>query len=257
MQTAFLFIKPHAVNPTVAEYVEQRLLSDGYIIEAFGFVPCDVIARDNLAVKHYGTLAQRALSIPPTKLPRPDDNVLQKFVKEYGISFDDACTSGRLCNVTDYLENEKNQSSSSSSSSTFDPFEFEKEWRSSTCLKLFPGTYCSIMTNKLIVVNGFFPAMQAKYEKIEYAPNGIQFFLISFDSKKIHWKDFREQFIGATNPKKAVEGSLRHYLYHNYESMDLATQPAGSDNGIHASASPVEAGMFLTSKFFCFEYRKT
>ena len=89
-------------------------------------------------------------------------------------------------------------------------------------------------------------------EKIEYAPNGIQFFLISFDSKKIHWKDFREKFIGVTNPKKAMEGSLRHYLYHNYESMDLTTQPAGSDNGIHASASPVEAGMFFTSKFFCF-----
>ena len=87
-------------------------------------------------------------------------------------------------------------------------------------------------------------------EKIEYAPNGIQFFLISFDSKKIHWKDFREKFIGVTNPKKAMEGSLRHYLYHNYESMDLTTQPAGSDNGIHASASPVEAGMFLRVNFF-------
>ena len=34
---------------------------------------------------------------------------------------------------------------------------------------------------------------------------------------------------------------MRHYLYHNYEKMDLATQPSGSDNGIHASASPVEA----------------
>ena len=173
MQTAFVFIKPHAVNPTVAKYVEQRLISDGYIIEAFGFVPCDVIARDNLAVKHYGTLAQRALTIPPTKLPRPDASVLQKFVKEYGISFDDACTSGRLCNVTGYLENERlfmedsrNAILCDSRVATVDPFEFEKEWRSSTCLKLFPGTYCSIMTNQLIVVNGFFPAMQAKYEKV-------------------------------------------------------------------------------------------
>ena len=167
MQTAFIFIKPHAVNPTVAKYVEQRLISDGYTIEAFGFVPCDVIARDNLAVKHYGTLAQRALSIPPTKLPRPDASVLQKFVKEYGISFDDACTSGRLCNVTDYLKNKRtNNFNYLKNEGTFDPFEFEKEWRSSTCLKLFPGTYCSIMTNQLIVVNGFFPAMQAKYEKV-------------------------------------------------------------------------------------------
>ena len=182
--------------------------------------------------RHYGTLADRALKVKPSNLPTPSKKSLNAFQTEYKTSFKDAAATNQLVNVTDYQK---------SLTTPMAPFELEKEWRSATCIKLFPGTYCAQMNNGKIVVNGFFPAMRAKYEDITLAPNGIQWFIVSWNEKETSWEDFRLKFVGATNPSKAVNGSIRNYMYNNFTELNLNKKPEGSDNGIHASASPIEA----------------
>jgi hypothetical protein len=97
------------------------------------------------------------------------------------------------------------------------------------------------MSNDTIVVNGFFPAMRAKYHDVTYAPRGIQWYIISWKESDVKWEDYRTHFVGATNPAKAVPNSIRNYMLNNYQALGLLDAPQGSDNGIHASASPVEA----------------
>eukprot|EP01043_Picozoa_sp_COSAG02_P099261 COSAG02_NODE_35376_length_469_cov_0.956757_1_plen_133_part_00 len=41
----------------------------------------------------------------------------------------------------------------------------------------------------------------------------------------------------------AGAGSLRSLILHRWESLSLPAQPSGSDNGVHASASPLEAAV--------------
>ena len=36
-------------------------------------------------------------------------------------------------------------------------------------------------------------------------------------------------------------GSLRSLIFHRWADLGLSVQPSGSDNGVHASASPLEA----------------
>lgn len=41
-------------------------------------------------------------------------------------------------------------------------------------------------------------------------------------------------------------GSLRSLILQRWESLGLQAQPSGSDNGVHASASPLEAAVERT-----------
>ena len=57
----------------------------------------------------------------------------------------------------------------------------------------------------------------------------------------LSWKAFRDEVLGATDPKAAAAGSVRRVIYESYQSLDLPGRPNTGDNGVHASASPLEA----------------
>ena len=231
-QTAFLFIKPHAVNDKVIAYLTNQLHQNNYNIIKSGNLSASTMAKGSLVSKHYGTLAQRAMSIVPADLPLPASTSLAKFQTEFGMSYQDAVQQQRVLNVSQYIAKHK---------INMEPFEFEKEWRSNSCVKLFPGTYCAAMSNGSIVVNGFFPAMRAKFTSEKMAPRGIHWFVVDWDESETSWHTFRTEFIGATDPTKAGPHSVRGHMRKNWKEFDLSHAPSGSDNGVHASASPVEA----------------
>ena len=54
------------------------------------------------------------------------------------------------------------------------------------------------------------------------------------------WKQFRASFIGSTDPTTAVAGSLRQCILQDWKLLGLPTEPNVSDNGVHASAGPME-----------------
>ena len=239
-----MFIKPHAVFPAVEALLRDKLASiegkegsGAMRIETDGTVNAEEIAAGSLAQRHYGQLAARALSVTPSDLPTPSDKCLADFSETFGVEFAEACANGLLMNCTEYLE-------SVSESERPGPFDLEASWRSTPCVKLFPGTYAARATpaaDAPIVINGFFPAMNAKFTDSSLAPRGIRWFVVSWDEGTMSWDAFRTQFIGATNPAKASVGSLRAIVYTDWEELGLAQQPSGADNSFHASASPVEA----------------
>jgi hypothetical protein len=55
------------------------------------------------------------------------------------------------------------------------------------------------------------------------------------------WAAFRAKFVGSTNPAAAEPSSLRGLMFHRWAELGLASQPTTTDNGVHASAGPVEA----------------
>ena len=159
------------------------------------------------------------------------------FEAQFGVTFTAACASGRLVNCAEFL-------SAMPEDSRPPPFDLETQWRSGACVKLFPGTYVASV-GESIVVNGFFPAMNAKFVDPTLAPRGIRWFAVSWDEDNMSWEDFRAAFVGATNPAKAAPDSLRGHVFANWEQLGLAKVPYGADNGFHASASPVEAAYEL------------
>ena len=64
---------------------------------------------------------------------------------------------------------------------------------------------------------------------------------VAWDARKLTWAAFRGDVVGATNPAKAAPGSLRGKLHAGWRALGLPAAPFGADNGIHASASPIEA----------------
>ena len=89
----------------------------------------------------------------------------------------------------------------------------------------------------IFVVNGFYLAMREEY----VAPGaGIHYFEVMW-STVMSWSDFRSELLGTTDPSTAPAGSIRGHIYANYEALGLPALPHTGTNGVHASASPLEA----------------
>ena len=58
---------------------------------------------------------------------------------------------------------------------------------------------------------------------------------------ELTWEDFRGKVLGATDPSQAAEDSLRRTILDRYEALGLTSKPNTGDNGVHGSASPLEA----------------
>jgi len=88
------------------------------------------------------------------------------------------------------------------------------------------------------VVNGFYLDMRDKFIDRSAA---VHFFMVQFNEDELSWHDFRKKVIGATNPEKALPGSLRNAILQNWKELGLKSRPNYGDNGVHASAGPIEA----------------
>lgn len=110
--------------------------------------------------------------------------------------------------------------------------------------KLGGGTYAFPLTVKgarYILLNAFHAYQLEPYCKPENA-------IVVMDCRSPRaWADLRQKLAGATDPLKALEGSLRNRLLRNQQSLGLADVSQGS-NGIHLSAGPLE-GMVELKRF--------
>jgi hypothetical protein len=120
------------------------------------------------------------------------------------------------------------------------PEELEALWRVGKALKLAPGTYVA-KTGAYIVVNGFFGSMRAQYTDPIKAPRGLQWFALAWAEADLPWATFRADVVGATDPATAHAGSLRRRILASWQELGLGAAPFGAENGVHASASALEA----------------
>mmetsp|Transcript_52872 Transcript_52872/g.67810 ORF Transcript_52872/g.67810 Transcript_52872/m.67810 type:complete len:343 (+) Transcript_52872:16-1044(+) len=232
---AFLFIKPHAAaSDPVETLVTEMLKSAGVSITSQGVLGANEIDERRLIDVHYGAIANRAVLKEPSELNVPE-SAQEKFETAFGLKWAEALDQGLVFNAT-----------GASQKLSLDGAGLELVWRAipaNELVKFGGGFYCGKLKdgdgNAFYAINCFYLNMRADFTT---PPAQIRWFAVEFPTT-IPWADFRGKILGATDPTKAVDGSIRNAIYNQWESLELSAQPSTGCNGVHASASPIE-GLF-------------
>jgi len=127
--------------------------------------------------------------------------------------------------------------------------DMEKRWMKAKddgqLVKFGGGFYCAsipaqvaTVTKSMYTINGFYMSMRDCYT----TPGAnIHYFDIQWDREKSSWADFRQIILGATDPDASAPGSLRGQIKAKWQELGLTAAPTIANNGVHASASPLEA----------------
>lgn len=114
--------------------------------------------------------------------------------------------------------------------------------------KLGGGSYATpvkVLGKPYVILNAFHPQ-----QLVPFYSDGIAIPVLECVSST-PWKELRQKLTGATNPLKAVKGSIRQQFLANKEKLGLMDVSQGA-NGIHLSAGPLE-GMVELVRFMADE----
>jgi nucleoside diphosphate kinase len=232
VNSAFIFIKPHANNEKVQTLVSETLTAKGFTIASQGEISAEDIDSKQLIDNHYYSIASKATLVEPKDLPVPED----KFQEFFGISYSDALAEGSVYNAlqaAEYLG--------------LNPTELEAAWRKakSKTIKFGGGFYAAKLEDAvegkkpIYVFNGFFMAMRGDFV---VPGTSIHYYVVDWNPAEsgCSWSKFRAEVLGATDPTQSAEGSLRALIMSRWEELGLSAQPSTGQNGVHGSASPLE-----------------
>lgn len=155
---AFFFIKPGAVNAKVERLVKDQL--DSFGIEVLGEGSLQGAELDAIVDLHYGTLAARAMTTPPSELPALSGEVKTAFQTAFGVSWEKAVESGRVKNFTQAVRDNVFAPGASAQ-------DVETAWRAGECVKLFPGlcaSHSAIECPCQVVYHLIFPLASARWK---------------------------------------------------------------------------------------------
>jgi len=230
--SAFVFIKPHAVTDATKALVTDGLQAKGLTILSQGTLTAKQIDEGMLIDNHYYAIASKATLLKPEQLNVPPE----KFQGKFGIGWKEALSAGKVYNAKDACEKLGLNAAEMNS-------EWAKAKKGGKLIKFGGGFYCGLIDTvpnqaPIYVFNGFFMNMRNDYVK----PGAeIYYYVVEWDSKKTSWEDFRGAVLGPTDPADAPKDSLRGQIYSKWQSLGLPSQPNVGENGMHASASPFEA----------------
>jgi len=226
--SAFLFIKPHAVKPAVEELVKKKLSENRIAVVRTGQIKAETIDEKGLIDTHYGAIASRALKQQPSELVvQPEAKAA--FQEVFKLSWAEALQQGLLHN-----------SASAALKLNLKPVELSEEFaklkRGTNMVKLGGGFYVGKIQD-IYVVNGFYSKLRQLFTK---PGTCIQYYEVEWDPAELSWEKFRAAVVGGTEPGKAAEGSIRRSIFQAWADLGLEAEPDTSENGVHASASPFE-----------------
>jgi nucleoside diphosphate kinase len=229
VNSAFVFVKPHAYNEMTINTVRDVLINCGINVVNEGDLTADVIADQQLIDRHYYSIASKATMLKPDQLAVPSD----KFEEAFGVPWENAI--GSAYNAMDAME--VLQSNVDEIGQLWAQAKDNKK-----LVKLGGGFYCGLLEKDgfppIYVFNAFFMGMRQEY----VAPGAcIHWYAVEWDEQAIPWADFRGQVLGPTDPSTAPESSIRGLIFANWQELGLAGEPNTGTNGVHASASPLEA----------------
>lgn len=225
MNSAFLFIKPHANTTAVQTLVSSKLHEHDISITSQGSISAAEIDDKRLIDQHYYAIASKATLLKPKDMPVP----AAKFEEAFGLSWKDALNQNLVFNALDACK-----------FLGVDAMELDALWVKAKKVKFGGGFYAGkvIHGNKEIYVfNAFFMSMRSKFVQ---PGTSIHYYTVDFDPSKLSWTDFRGSVLGPTDPNDGPKGSLRHEILLNWQQLGLQGVPNVGDNGVHASASPFE-----------------
>jgi len=228
--SAFVFLKPAAVNDKMKELVKETFEKKGIKIEKEGSIDAKDIDKKQLIDKHYYAIASKATLLTPDKLNIPTD----KFKEQFGLEWADVLKDGKALNAKQCCEKFE-----------IDADALDKMWgqakKAKNLIKFGGGFYCAKLEKEgkgtFYVFNGFFMTMRSGFVK-EGA--SIYYYVVDWDPKELSWSDFRGKVLGPTDPAEAPADSLRGGALKNWKDLGLASEPNTGENCVHASASPFE-----------------
>ena len=192
--------------------------------------------------RHYASIAKSATETDPSSLALGDDKK-GEFKSKFGQTWEESLELGLVFNAKGAAE--KLGTMDGEDLVPMPGKALDALWAKAgdARVKLAPGLYVSNIgeDEPLYVINGFYMAMREKY--CVAGGNGIHFFVVAFDPEVTSWAKFRGEIIGATDPTAAPEGSIRGKMLASWEGeegLDLDNAPNVGDNGVHASAGPIE-----------------
>mmetsp|Transcript_24776 Transcript_24776/g.32368 ORF Transcript_24776/g.32368 Transcript_24776/m.32368 type:complete len:345 (+) Transcript_24776:50-1084(+) len=225
--SAFVFVKPHAVTDATKELVKQKLTDFGLQITGEGTKTAQEIESKQLIDNHYYAIASKATLLKPSQLNVPAD----KFKAQFGIEWKNALASNKVFNAKDAC-----------SKLGLDADGLNKLWadckKNKKLVKFGGGFYCGEVQPDVYVFNGFFMTMRSAYVA---AGASIHWFTVTWDEEELSWEDFRGKVLGPTDPATAPADSVRGTIYSQWKELGLPSKPDTGNNGVHASASPFEA----------------
>eukprot|EP00462_Mataza_sp_D1_P000996 CAMPEP_0175097666 /NCGR_PEP_ID=MMETSP0086_2-20121207/5409_1 /TAXON_ID=136419 /ORGANISM="Unknown Unknown, Strain D1" /LENGTH=406 /DNA_ID=CAMNT_0016371193 /DNA_START=51 /DNA_END=1271 /DNA_ORIENTATION=+ len=225
--SAFVFIKPHAVTDKTKECVAKGLAQNGLRIVKEGTITAEEIDQGMLIDQHYYAIASKATILKPAQLNVP----AEKFKAAFGLGWQEALDKGVVFNAKDACEE-----------LGVDAEGLNELWKTAKKTKFGGGFYCGLVSapgrDPIYVFNAFFMSMRSAFVK---PGTSIYYYSVEWDASKLSWEDFRGKVLGPTNPEDAPSGSLRGIICNDWRNLGLAYRPNVGDNGVHASASPFEA----------------
>ena len=226
LNSAFVFVKPHANTPLTRKLVKEKLTEAGIDVLSESSIDGKEIDEKQLIDQHYYAIASKATILKAKDIPVPAD----KFQEAFGESWEQVLKEGRACNAMEACELFGCSAS-----------ELNDAWQSNNVVKFGGGFYCAPVSlngkPEMYVFNAFFMNMRSQFVGEGKA---IYYYVVQWDPETLSWSDFRNQLLGPTNPTDAPIGSIRRTILDQYEKLGLSSQPNKGENGVHASASPFE-----------------
>jgi len=182
INSAFVFVKPHANTEATQELVKKKMVGAGIEIVSEHDIDGEIIDKKKLIDQHYYSIASKATLLSAEDIPVPID----KFQAEFGESWEVVLAEKRACNAKEACErfgctiNELNQA-----------------WRDSDTkvVKFGGGFYCGLVSFRnqpLYVFNAFFMSMREKF----VAPgSSIHCYVVQWDPSKLSWHAFAIIFL--------------------------------------------------------------
>lgn len=225
LNSAFVFVKPHANTEATQNLVRNKLTQSGISIISECEVTGEEIDEKKLIDQHYYAIASKATIVPAKEIPVPE----AKFEESFGETWEKVLSENRACNALEACEK-----------FGCSPSELNDAWQKAHVVKFGGGFYCGLVSmndQQLYVFNAFFMSMR---EKFVGKGTSIHCYVVQWNPADLSWEDFRGKLLGPTDPAEAPEGSIRKTILDTWKELGLQAAPNKGDNGVHASASPFE-----------------
>ena len=98
------------------------------------------------------------------------------------------------------------------------------------------GFYGAKLGDGIFVFNGFFMTMRSAF----VAPGAsIHYYVVEWDPEDLKWSEFRGDLLGPTDRRRRPRVPSGRDL-REWKTLGLPNEPFTGENGVHASASPLE-----------------
>ena len=226
INSALVFVKPHAVTDSTIGLVQSALKDNKITILADGEVMAETIDKDRIIDRHYATIARYATEWGADKITI-SEAAAKQFSDKFGLTWADAINDKKIMNAAEATK----------ALGDITAEELTQKWGAGQRLKLAPGLYVCLYKEGMFVINGFYLRNRQKFT---VPGTKIHWYTVQWAEADLTWADFRAKIIGPTDPADAPENSLRGIVKRDWESLGLSEVPNVADNGIHASAGPLE-----------------